>query len=156
MKPWTRAIALTTALTLAATSCGYILHPERRGQSGGTVDGGTLVMDLLWLLPGIVPGGVFLIVDFTSGAIYVNGRVAMRAGGNHELAVALRDSPTPRSLDLSVVTKSHEVLDHKPAVVGPAIHGQVVRLHVADTTEPVFLRIDDHQHPAIQLPIAIL
>ncbi|MBV8758940.1 MAG: hypothetical protein JO257_16755 [Deltaproteobacteria bacterium] len=156
MKTWTRAIALTLAISLAATSCGYILYPERRGQSGGTIDGGTLVMDLLWLLPGIVPGVVFLIVDFTSGAMYVNGRVAMRADGNHNLAIALKDSPTPRSLDLSVVTKSHKVLDHKLAAVGPAIHGQVVQLHVADTHEAIFLRIDDHEHPAMQLPIDVL
>lgn len=156
MKTWTRAIALTTAITLAATSCGYILYPQRRGNSGGTIDGGTLVMDLLWLIPGVVPGVVFLIVDFTSGAMYVNGRVAMRAGGDHDVAIALKDSPTARNLDLSVVTRSNRVLDHKVAAIGPAVHGQVVRLHVADTSEPVFLRIDDHQHPAMQLPIAIL
>ena len=156
MKTWTRAIALTTAITLASTSCGYILYPERRGQSGGTIDGGTLVMDLLWLLPGIVPGVVFLIVDFTSGAMYVNGRVAMRADGNHNVAVALKDSSTPKNIELSVVTKSHKVLDHKLATLGPAIHGQVVQLHVSDLSEPVFLQIDDHQHPAMQLPIAVL
>jgi len=156
MKTWTRAIALTTAITLAATSCGYILYPERRGQHGGTIDGGTLVMDLLWLIPGIVPGVVFLIVDFTSGSMYVSGRVAMRADGNHNVAVALKDSTTPQSLELSVVTKSHKVLDHKLAAIGPAIHGQVVQLHVADTTEPLFLRIDDHKHPAMQVAIDIL
>ena len=56
MKNWTRAIAFSTLLAFGASSvgCGYILYPERRGNSGGTVDGGTLVMDLLWLLPGIV------------------------------------------------------------------------------------------------------
>ena len=32
---------------------------------------GTLVMDLLWLIPGVVPGVVFLIVDFSSGTMYV-------------------------------------------------------------------------------------
>ena len=156
MKTWTRAIALTTALTLASTSCGYILYPERRGQSGGTIDGGTLVMDLLWLLPGIVPGVVFLIVDFTSGAMYVNGRVAMRANGDHNVSIALRDSSTARTIDLAVVTKSNKVLDHKLAAIGPTVHNQVVKLHIDDLSQPVFLRIDDHQHPAQQLPIAIL
>lgn len=156
MKTWTRAIALTTAITLASTSCGYILYPERRGQSGGAIDGGTLVMDLLWLLPGIVPGVVFLIVDFTTGCMYINGRVAMRADGNHNVAVNLKDSPTARMIDLAVVTKSHKVLDHKLAAIGPTVHGQVVQLHVADTSEPLFLRIDDHEHPAMQMPIDIL
>ncbi len=68
-----RALALTALLGVAsATSgCGYLLYPERRGHTQG-VDSGTLVMDLLWLLPGIVPGVVFLIVDFTTGAMYVH------------------------------------------------------------------------------------
>ncbi|HTJ41608.1 MAG TPA: hypothetical protein VL463_05905 [Kofleriaceae bacterium] len=67
------AIAATALLagTVPSTGCGYILHPERRGNHGGTVDGGVLVMDLLWLIPGVVPGVVFLIVDTTSGAMYV-------------------------------------------------------------------------------------
>ena len=68
------AIAATAVLataTIPTTGCGYILYPERRGTSGGTIDGGTLVMDLLWLIPGVVPGVVCLIVDFSSGAMYV-------------------------------------------------------------------------------------
>jgi hypothetical protein len=67
------AIVATTLLTTTAvgtTGCGYFLHPERRGNTGGGVDGGTLVMDLLWLLPGVVPGVIALVVDFSSGAIY--------------------------------------------------------------------------------------
>lgn len=67
------ALAATAALataTIPNTGCGYLLHPERRGNSGGVIDGGTLVMDLLWLIPGVVPGVVFLVVDFSSGAMY--------------------------------------------------------------------------------------
>jgi len=65
----TRAAAV--AVLLATASCGYILHPERRGSQGGQIDGGSLVMDILWLIPGIIPGVVALAVDFSSGAIYV-------------------------------------------------------------------------------------
>jgi hypothetical protein len=68
------ALAAATMLattTAASAGCGYILHPERRGNQGGTIDGASLVMDLLWLLPGVVPGVVALVVDFSSGAIYV-------------------------------------------------------------------------------------
>src|SRR3954463_2290390 len=102
MKNWTRAIALTTLLTLATSSvgCGYILYPERRGNNGGTIDGGTLVMDLLWLIPGVVPGVIFLIVDFTSGAMYVNGRLAMRASSNGNVAIKLKDQAKAKQLEL--------------------------------------------------------
>jgi hypothetical protein len=66
-----RAIAaLALAATIATSGCAYTLHPERRGNSGGDVSGSMLACDLLWLIPGIIPGVVFLIVDFTSGAMY--------------------------------------------------------------------------------------
>jgi hypothetical protein len=158
MKNWTRAIAFTTLLAFGTTSigCGYILYPERRGNSGGTLDGGTLVMDCLWLLAGIVPGVVFLIVDFTSGAMYVNGRVAMRANSNGNIAIKLKDQDKAKQLELRIVTASHRVLDAKVANVGPAIHGQSVELHVGATNEKVFLQIIDHEHDPMQMPIEVL
>jgi hypothetical protein len=61
-----------------ASGCGWILYPERRGNRSGEVDIGVLVVDLLWLLPGIVPGAVCLAVDFTSGAIYRKPQTAVR------------------------------------------------------------------------------
>jgi hypothetical protein len=65
---------LVGGLALAGTTgCGYILHPERRGRTGGTIDGTVLIFDLLWLIPGLLPGIVCLAVDFTSGGIYGSG-----------------------------------------------------------------------------------
>jgi hypothetical protein len=158
MKNWTRAIAFSTLLAFGASSlgCGYILYPERRGNAGGTIDGGTLVMDLLWLIPGIVPGVVFLIVDFTSGAMYVNGRVAMRANSNGNVAIKLKDQQVAKQLELRIVTASHRVLDAKVATVGPTIHDQAVELHVGATHEKVFLQILDHEHDPVQMPIEVM
>lgn len=67
----TRSLAVAALLASATPTvgCGYLLHPERRGNHQ-VVDAPTLVMDLLWLLPGVVPGVVALIVDFSSGAVY--------------------------------------------------------------------------------------
>jgi hypothetical protein len=66
-----RTIAATLfAVALGGSGCGYFLHPERRGNTSN-VDAGTMVMDLLWLIPGILPGVVALAVDFSSGAIYM-------------------------------------------------------------------------------------
>ncbi len=66
-----RSIAAATVLTVGSGSvgCGYLLHPERRGIQSGVIDGATMVMDCLWLLVGVVPGVVALIVDFSSGGI---------------------------------------------------------------------------------------
>jgi hypothetical protein len=73
--PVTRAIAAATLITVAASSvgCAYTFHPERRGNTGGAIAGGPFVGDLLWLIPGLLPGIIFLIVDFSSGAIYYGG-----------------------------------------------------------------------------------
>jgi hypothetical protein len=62
------------AMTIASTGCGFILYPERRGRTHGRVDALVLVIDLLWLLPGIIPGVICLAVDFTTGCIYESGR----------------------------------------------------------------------------------
>jgi hypothetical protein len=64
--------AAALAVTLAGSGCAWTFHPERRGNvNGGPIDTAPFVGDLLWLLPGIIPGVVFLIVDFSSGAIYL-------------------------------------------------------------------------------------
>ncbi|MBU1240592.1 hypothetical protein KJ865_12850, partial [Myxococcota bacterium] len=57
------------------TSCGYILYPQRRNSNarGGQMDVAVLVMDILWLLPGIIPGIVAIAVDASTGAWYKSG-----------------------------------------------------------------------------------
>ncbi len=66
-----RGLLRGAALTgLLASGCGYLLYPERRGRTGGYLDVGPFVVDLIWLIPGLIPGIVCLIVDFTTGCIY--------------------------------------------------------------------------------------
>ena len=61
--------AAVTAL-LGASGCGWILYPERKGRTGGNIDVPILVVDLLWLIPGLIPGIICLVVDFSTGCIY--------------------------------------------------------------------------------------
>lgn len=71
-----RKLLLSGAMMLGATSCGYILYPSRRGRTSGRIDVPVLIIDLLWFIPGLVPGLVCLIVDFASGCIYEGGALA--------------------------------------------------------------------------------
>jgi hypothetical protein len=64
------------AMLLGTNACGYILYPERKGRDGGRIDLGVLIIDLLWLLPGLVPGIICLAVDFSTGCIYEGGASA--------------------------------------------------------------------------------
>ena len=82
-------------LALGAGGCGYLLHPERRGARGGVIDGTVLIIDLLWLLPGILPGVICLIVDFTTGCIY---------GGPSRITISR--TPPPGEEDRRITTAS--------------------------------------------------
>jgi hypothetical protein len=117
-----RTVAAATMLTVGTTSlgCGYILHPERRGIQAGTIDTPTMVMDLLWLLAGIIPGVVALIVDFSSGGIYASGRRAeLHLGPDGHLALQVPHASRPGRVELRLVTATHEVVARRTVLVGP-------------------------------------
>ena len=65
-------VALALSLNLiAASGCGYIIYPERQGQTGSRIDPVVAAMDAGLLLLYIVPGLVAFAVDFTNGTIYI-------------------------------------------------------------------------------------
>ena len=68
------ALSALAIFTFSTVGCGYILYPGRRGNMarGGNLDVAVLVMDLLWLIPGIVPGVVALIWDGVHGSWYLS------------------------------------------------------------------------------------
>lgn len=53
--------------------CGTLLHPERRGQKGGRLDAGIVVLDAVGLLFFVIPGIIAFAVDFSNGTIYLPG-----------------------------------------------------------------------------------
>jgi hypothetical protein len=143
-----RAIAAGTMLTVGSGSvgCGYFLHPERRGTQSGVIDGATMVMDILWLIPGIIPGVIALVVDFSSGGIYVSGshRVAMRLSPDGRVALQVPHAARPGQVEFRLVTASHQVLARKIALVGPGhSKGELVELQLAAPAhEPVYLEVE--------------
>lgn len=60
-------------LFVQISACGYILYPERRGQTGGRIDPGIAVLDGVALLLFVVPGVIAFAVDFSTGCIYLPG-----------------------------------------------------------------------------------
>lgn len=140
--------ATLLAAALPPAGCGYFLYPERRGNSGGRVDGAILVMDLLWLLPGLVPGVIALVVDFSSGAVYTSrgGRSAVLISPKGHVAVRLPASSQPTQVDVRLVTADRRVLANKTVVVGPNVQSQSVELQIGDAmpslrNETIYLEI---------------
>jgi len=62
-------VACVAALCFT-TSCATLFHPERKGNNSAPIETLPLVLDILLLLPGIIPGVVALVIDFGTGAIY--------------------------------------------------------------------------------------
>jgi hypothetical protein len=69
-------IIIFISLLVQISACGYILYPERRGQTGGRIDVGVAVLDGIGLLFFLVPGIIAFAVDFSSGCIYLPGGYA--------------------------------------------------------------------------------
>jgi hypothetical protein len=72
MKSFTIALLLASLLT-SLTGCGTLLHPERKGQTGGRIDPGIVILDGVGLLFFFIPGAIAFAVDFTYGTIYLPG-----------------------------------------------------------------------------------
>ena len=64
---------LVAAICLQTAACGTIIHPERRGQRGGRLDVGIVILDAIGLLFFIIPGVIAFAVDFSNGTIYFPG-----------------------------------------------------------------------------------
>jgi hypothetical protein len=155
-----RNVALGTLLTLGGTStgCGYLLHPERRGLQSGSIDGATMVMDCLWLLAGIVPGVVALVVDFSSGGIYAYGsRHALYLSPDGRVRLQVPHASRAGWVELRLVTASHEIVARRTAQVGPGHGADTVELALgAAPAEPIYFEVatDDGKTARTAEPIA--
>jgi hypothetical protein len=132
-----RAIAASTMLTMGSGSvgCGYLLHPERRGTQSGIIDGA-----------GIIPGVIALVVDFSSGGIYLSGsrRVGLQLSPDGRVALQVPHATRAGQVEFRLVTGSHQVLARKIAMVGPGhSKGESIELQVgAPVKEPVYLEVE--------------
>jgi hypothetical protein len=65
------SMSLITAVLFNLTACGTILHPERKGQTGGRIDPAVAILDGIGLLFFVIPGAIAFAVDFGNGTIYL-------------------------------------------------------------------------------------
>ena len=49
------------------------MYPERKGQRGGRLDSGVVILDAIGLLFFFIPGVIAFAVDFNNGTIYLPG-----------------------------------------------------------------------------------
>ena len=71
-------LVVLCVMVMQIMQCGFIIYPERRNRgpapaNPGQIDPVILIMDCAWLLVGIIPGVVALVVDVTTGCLYESG-----------------------------------------------------------------------------------
>lgn len=66
-------VLICAVLIFQLAGCGVIIYPERRGQRGGRLDAGVVIMDGLCLFLFLIPGIIAYAVDFSTGTIYLPG-----------------------------------------------------------------------------------
>lgn len=121
-----RRAVLLGGLAASASGCGYVLYPGRVGRRGGSIDVPVLIIDLLWLLPGLLPGAICLVVDFTTGCIY-------RGGGRAQTS-------SPPSPVQSVVTQVVVELDGQPVAAAPVLADRRASLEWSEVIDEAALR----------------
>jgi hypothetical protein len=93
-------LTLSGLASCGCAGCGTVLHPERRGQPGGSLDWKIVALDAVGLLFFFVPGVIAFAVDFATGAIYLpSGQYGERRRGDHaERLVAVPGPDEPLSI----------------------------------------------------------
>lgn len=116
-----QVLALVVSLFTLSASCAYILHPERRssGRTSGRIDTMPLILDILWFIPGIIPGVVALVVDFTTGAIYVDSFGTKPLSVHGVLAVRVPGQNKTARLTVRVTTPDGRTVARRTAWVQP-------------------------------------
>ncbi len=102
------SIFIFIALLMQISACGYILHPERKGQSGGRLDIGIVALDGIGLLFFLVPGIIAFAVDFSTGCIYLPGGAFSANPDNDEIKVVQvnPDELTDRAINNIIIRET--------------------------------------------------
>ena len=126
------SVLISAGLVLQLTACGTLLHPERKGQTGGRIDPAIAIMDGIGLLFFVIPGLAAFAVDFYTGAIYLPG--GRRAQLNDE---ELRQVAPEGELDKAALG---ELLEAKGLIDAP-IQAQQLEITSLDSLDEAYARL---------------
>lgn len=101
------SVILVTILSLQLCSCGYILHPERRGQQSGQIDWAVAGLDSIGILFFILPGVIAFAVDIQSGTIYMpKNTPGLKTSQNNSQKIQLADKKIDKQNLASAIKNS--------------------------------------------------
>jgi len=101
------------AFIITTTGCGYILYPERiHAKRSNEIDGKIILFDCLWLIAGVIPGVIALVVDGVSETWYytedewkaIHSESSMNIQPGQQLAVDIHGlAPADAKVTLSLL-----------------------------------------------------
>ena len=101
----------------AVSGCGTIIYPERRfAPVSNEPDWKVVGMDCLWLLAGIVPGVVALLVDLSTGAIFLPASEVSLSPGDTVLINIPGPAPADCEVTVGLYSSDGEELIQEVAV----------------------------------------
>lgn len=105
------ALGLSFGLILQTAACGTILHPERKGQTGGQIDPAVAILNGIGLLFYVIPGAIAFAVDFYNGTIYLPGGATAQLTPEELDRVSVNGEVDTEQLELLVEQKVNMDLD---------------------------------------------
>ncbi|MFC1783590.1 hypothetical protein ACFL02_08395 [Planctomycetota bacterium] len=109
-------LLILSSFIVANTGCGYILHPERRNAPlSREIDGVTVLFDCLWLIAGIVPGVIALVVDGVNDTWYYTEKelqeIEVGVAPGQELQLRITgDAPDDSEVALALVGDNGQMI----------------------------------------------
>lgn len=103
------------------------MHPERVGNKSGALDTIPLVVDIVLFIPGLIPGLVAVIVDFGTGAIYLNGGPPTQLGDAGTFRAVPLDGPGNHAR-IELVDENGVVIAETTVDVDAVRSGQAIAL----------------------------
>jgi len=98
------------------SGCGTIFYPERRfAATSNEPDLKVIVMDCLWLLAWVIPGVVALLVDYSTGAIFLPASEVKVSPGDTVLINIHGPAPADCEVTLALYSRDGEELTQKLA-----------------------------------------
>lgn len=133
---WVNRFTVVALVFLVAitSACGYILYPERHGQTQGRVDPAVVALDAASLLFGIVPGIIAFAVDLSTGAIYLPPGEANVIEKHGDRLSSSFGVPTQLT-DLSQAERK-TIADNLAALTGGPIDQHAVRYYEVTGQQP--------------------
>jgi hypothetical protein len=111
------------AFLLTTYGCGYILYPERRNAvPSKDLDTTVVVYDCLWLLAGVIPGVVAIVIDATNRTWYYPEGHKAALPGDQVLVRVGGAAPTDCVVTLRCIDQTGR--DLTPAVRVNAVAGE--------------------------------